>query len=248
MAEMQWLTFKKGVFCALRPPLWHLLALRVAPAIEHIPALSRFSFQTVVDVGGNRGQFAAIARRLFPIAQIYSFEPLAGPATSFINALGRDGKIRLFNNAIGPVAGSAPIYVTTRDDSSSLLKPGAAQSEIFGVQTERVDQITVRRLSDCLSNAELQAPALLKVDVQGGELDVLEGSADLIARFDAIYVECSYLQLYEGQPLYADIARWADGHGFRLAGVYNQHVDAQRGPVQADFLFLRAERSTGAGK
>jgi FkbM family methyltransferase len=240
---MQWLTLKKGIFCALRPPLWPLLALKVAPAIEHVAALSRFSFQTVVDIGANRGQFSAIARRLFPAAQIYSFEPLPGPAASFSKAFARDSRIRLFNNAIGPVSGSASIYVTTRDDSSSLLKPGAAQSEIFGVRTERVDQIAVRRLSECVSGGDLRAPALLKIDVQGGELDVLEGSADLIAGFDAIYVECSYLQLYEKQPLYADIARWTDKHGFSLAGVYNQHVDALRGPVQADFLFLKADSS-----
>jgi len=30
-----------------------------------------------------------------------------------------------------------------------------------------------------------------------------------------------------------------DGHGFHLAGVYNQHVDAIHGPIQADFLFAR---------
>jgi FkbM family methyltransferase len=237
---MQWLTIRKGIFCALRPRLWPLLAMRVAPAIEHVAALSRFSFQTIVDVGANRGQFAAISRRLFPVSQIYSFEPLRGPATTFSRALASDSRIRLFNNAVGATSGSAPIYVTTHDDSSSLLKPGATQNEIFGVQTKRVDEITVRRLSECVTSADLKAPALLKIDVQGGELDVLEGSADLIECFDAIYVECSYLQLYVNQPLYADIARWADGHGFQLVGVYNQYVDPQHGPVQADFLFLKA--------
>ena len=92
---MQWLTVKKGLFCALRPALWPLLFRRIAPAIEHIGPLSRFSFQTVVDVGANRGQFAAVARRLFPAAKIYSFEPLAGPGVhtgqtaSFVSSAGR---------------------------------------------------------------------------------------------------------------------------------------------------------------
>lgn len=236
---MQWLTVRKGIFCAVRPHLWPLMRLRVAPAIEHAAALSRFSFETIVDVGANRGQFASISRRLFPASQIYSFEPLAGPAATFSKALGGDHRVRLFNNAIGAKAGSAPIYVTTHDDSSSLLKPGVAQQKVFGVQTQRMDEIAVRRLSECVSREDLTAPALLKIDVQGGELEVLKGSEDLIDCFDAIYVECSYLQLYENQPLYGDIARWVEEHGFQLAGVYNQYVDPKQGPIQADFLFRK---------
>jgi FkbM family methyltransferase len=240
---MHWLTIQKGIFCALRPQLWPFLALRLAPAIEHAAALSRFSFLTVVDVGANRGQFAAMARRLFPASQIYSFEPLSRPAATFTKALGKDDRVRLFNVAIGPTSGPAPIYVTTRDDSSSLLKPATTQHDIFGIETEHIDEIAVRRLSQCLKKEDLQAPALLKIDVQGGELNVLEGAVELIDSFDAIYVECSYLPLYENQPLYADIARWTDEHGFRLAGVYNQYVDSRHGPVQADFLFVKAGSS-----
>ena len=79
---MQWLTFKKGVFCALRPRLWRHLMQGVAPTIEHIPALSRFSFRTVVDVGANRGQFASMARMLFPAADIHSNLSMSLPGRS----------------------------------------------------------------------------------------------------------------------------------------------------------------------
>lgn len=240
---MQWQTIEKGIFCALRPQYWAHLRKGVAPAIEHIAALSRFDFRTVVDVGANRGQFATIARRLYPDAQIYSFEPLPGPAAIFRDVLAGDAAIQLFNTAIGAASGQAKIYVTTRDDSSSLLKPGTSQDEIFGVQTSRMDEVSVRRLAECVPPERLARPALLKIDVQGAELDVLQGAADMIDGFDAIYVECSYLQLYENQPLYADIAQWTDQHGFRLAGVYNQHTDPVKGPVQADFLFLNARAS-----
>jgi FkbM family methyltransferase len=238
---MQWLTIQKGLFCALRPQLWPLLRMGVAPAIEHSAALSRFSFRTIVDVGANRGQFAVISRRLFPGSQIYSFEPLEGPAEVFGRALQDDQRVQIFHNAIGETSGVASIYVTTRDDSSSLLKPDTAQQEIFGVRTQRMEKISVRRLSECLTREDLRAPALLKIDVQGGELDVLKGAEELIDCFDAVYVECSYVQLYEGQPLCGEVVRWLGERGFQLAGVYNQYVDSRRGPIQADFLFLKAK-------
>jgi FkbM family methyltransferase len=245
---MQWLTIKKGIFCALRPQLWPLLARRIAPAIEHIGPLSRFSFQTVIDVGANRGQFAAVARRLFPAARIYSFEPLTGPAAEFKKALGRDRGIQLFNNAVGPVSGSLPIYVTNKDDSSSLLKPSAMQGDIFGIKTEQMNHVTVRRLSECLTKEDIVAPALLKIDVQGSELDVLKGAHDLIDHFDAIYVECSFIQLYENQPLFGDIVEWTAPRGFQLVGVYNQCADPTHGPVQADFLFLKTRSAAASGR
>jgi FkbM family methyltransferase len=217
-----------------------MLSLRIAPAIEHVAPLSRFSFRTVVDVGANKGQFAAVARRLFPEAQIYSFEPLSDPAAQFARAFAEDSKTKLFTCALGPNSGTAPIYVTTRDDSSSLLKPGTAQSEIFGVQAARTDEVAVRRLSECVTAEAVESPALLKVDVQGGELDVLEGASDLIDKFDALYIECSFVELYDGQPLFGDVARTTEKFGFRLRGIYNQYCHPQYGPVQADFLFLKA--------
>lgn len=236
---MQWLTIRKGLFCALRPRLWSHLRRGVAPTIEHRDALSRFSFRTVVDVGANRGQFATFARDMFPSADIFSFEPLDGPARVFEAVLGNDGRVHLARNAIGARSGTTTIYVTTRDDSSSLLPPGRAQADIFGIQAIGTQEITIRRLNECIPSKALAGPALLKIDVQGAELEVLAGSADLIDDFDAIYVECSYLPMYDGQPLVPDITRWMDQHGFRLGGVYNQHTDPEHGPVQADFLFTR---------
>lgn len=236
---MQWLTLKKGAHCILRPRLWPQMLHGVAPAIEHSNALGRFAFRTVVDVGANRGQFATFARAMFPQAQIYSFEPLDAPARLFQRYLGQDDGVHLFDNAIGEHPGAKIFFVATSDDSSSLLRPTNAQNQIFGITVARTEQVLVRRLSECLAGRELQSPALLKIDVQGAELDVLRGSSDLLARFDVVYVECSYLPLYEGQPLLPEIARWMDGRGFHLAGVYNQHVDATLGPIQADFLFAR---------
>ena len=120
---MQWLTLRKGAYCAVHPRLWPQLAGGVAPAIEHTTALQRFAFRTVVDVGANRGQFAMLARALFPDAYIFAFEPLAAPAKLFRRYLDGDGRIHLFDNAIGERAGARTIFVATQDDSSSLLQP-----------------------------------------------------------------------------------------------------------------------------
>ncbi|MFX8747328.1 FkbM family methyltransferase, partial [Acinetobacter baumannii] len=90
---------------------------------------------------------------------------------------------------------------------------------------------------------DLATPALLKIDVQGGELDVLKGAESLLSSFAAIYVECSYVSLYEGQALASDVIAFLAERGFLIAGVFNQHEHWRIGPVQADFLFVRMESS-----
>ena len=44
-------------------------------------------------------------------------------------------------------------------------------------------------------------PVFVKIDVQGYELEVLKGCDDLIEHFRYLFIECSYIELYEGQAL-----------------------------------------------
>ncbi len=120
----------------------------VAAGVEHIGPLQQHAFQTVVDIGANRGQFSLLARELFPEARIVAFEPLPGPAATFQRVFSHDSRVRLHNLAIGPVSTRTMIHVSARDDSSSLLPIAEAQSRIFpGTQETGTADVKVRRLS-----------------------------------------------------------------------------------------------------
>lgn len=135
---------------------------------------------------------------------------------------------------------------TTRTDSSSLLALGAHQKAIFGVDESGEVLVPIKRLDACLSTP-LPRPALLKIEVQGFELEVLKGATDLLRHVDAVYVEASYVELYEGQALHQEIERFLTDAGFTLEGRYNTHVH-QGEPVQADLLFRRAPTASAAGR
>lgn len=77
---------------------------------------------------------------------------------------------------------------------------------------------------------------MLKIDVQGGELDVLRGGSKTLDRLTWVYVECSFRELYIGQPPADEVVEHLRGAGFRLAGL--GHVSYVGGEaIQADFLF-----------
>ena len=80
---------------------------------------------------------------------------------------------------------------------------------------------------------DLRAPALLKFDVQGFELAALAGCAALLDRFAAVYVECSFLPLYAGQPLADEVLAHLRDQGFGLRGVFNLTHDRSGRAVQA---------------
>ena len=83
----------------------------------------------------------------------------------------------------------------------------------------------------------LHPPALLKIDVQGYELEVLKGCADLLASFKYVLIEGSYVELYEGQALKDEIIQYLDLAGFEFVERQNLMRNKQHEPIQADFFF-----------
>jgi hypothetical protein len=147
--------------------------------------------------------------------------------------------VAIHNVAIGPRDETKEINVAAQDDSSSLLPIGAAQSQIFGTVLRRREAVRLLPLSKVIERTDVVAPALLKIDVQGFELEVLKGCDNLLDAFETIYLECSFIELYNGQAKAANVIDFLHERQFALGGVFNQCIDVRHGPVQADFLFRR---------
>jgi FkbM family methyltransferase len=225
---------------AARTPVYRRgILLNVFPSIEHTRALGGRTFATVVDVGANRGQFALFARKTFPTARVYLFEPLRNCGKLLNKLFGTDQAVAIHNVAIGPRDETKEINVAAQDDSSSLLPIGAEQSKIFGTVLRRREVVRILPLSKVIERTDIVAPALLKIDVQGFELEVLKGCDGLLDAFETIYVECSFIELYNGQAKAAKVIDFLHQRQFALGGVFNQCIDVRHGPVQADFLFRR---------
>lgn len=212
------------------------LRYRVAATAEHLTAIRYCAANTLIDVGSNKGQFSLAFRKLRPHARILAFEPLPEAADTYERVFGRDPLTELERVALASSGGSAQFHVADRTDSSSLLRPGKGQERAFGVHPASTIDVSVKRLDDCVDMGALEHPILLKVDVQGGELNVFEG-CDALTHVDFIYVELSFVELYEGQPLFQEVCDYLVNRGFTVAGIYNQVATAEFGPTQIDVLF-----------
>jgi FkbM family methyltransferase len=207
---------------------------RVVPSIELVPLLERIDADTVVDVGANVGQFTLLATMYLRPQNIIAFEPLTSPAETFRAAFADDDRITLHQCAIGRVESDSLMHVSKAIDSSSLLPITDLQTEAFpGTGEVATEMVKVRRLDSIISADDLAERSLLKIDVQGYELEVLKGCGPLLANFRWVIAESSFVELYEGQPLADELIAWLAENGLVLRGVTNTSG------VQADFLFER---------
>jgi hypothetical protein len=146
----------------------------------------------------------------------------------------------LRETAIGTKNGTEMIHVSGRDDSSSFLPITTLQEQMFPGTAEVGQQsVGVGPLREFVSAEDIGPPALLKLDVQGYELETLKGCEGLLHRFAYAYVECSFMELYAGQASATEVVDYLHRHGFVLKGVYNLAYDRKGAAVQGDFLFSR---------
>uniref|UniRef100_A1UBG5 Methyltransferase FkbM family n=1 Tax=Mycobacterium sp. (strain KMS) TaxID=189918 RepID=A1UBG5_MYCSK len=230
---------RKGLSFIGRPHfLRALIQHRVAAASEHLDAIRFCSANTLIDAGANKGQFSLAFRKVRPRARIIAFEPLPDAADTYERVFAGDRLTNLVRVALGSAGGTAHFHVADREDSSSLLQPGRGQERAFGVRPASRINVSVKRLDECVDVESLARPIFLKVDVQGGEIGVFDGCTSL-SQVDFIYVELSFVELYDNQPLFQEVYDYLVNRGFTVAGMYNQVTTAQFGPTQVDVLFKR---------
>lgn len=237
---------EKVMRLAVTPAYWPAVRSGVVPALEHAAVDFREDTAAVFDVGASRGQFALFALHRFPSAHVTCFEPLPD-ATQVLERVLPQERVSIHPVALGAERSERDLHVSALDDSSSLLPIGSRQLLAFpGTEETRTQRVAVGLLRDYL-NPEMSGSTLIKIDVQGFELAVLEGAGDALAQVDEIYVECSFVELYTGQPLIGEVVSRLREAAFELAGVYGV-VRARNGTcLQADCLFRRAWAQSAVG-
>jgi FkbM family methyltransferase len=149
---------------------------------------------------------------------VIGFEPLPDMgATRRI-----DPNVVMLNYFVGS-GGPATFHVTEFDPASSLLEPNSEFLSQFVslpvmCRTVSTDEVQTTRLDDVPEVGECD---YLKIDVQGGELDVLKGAQRLLENVIAVHCEVEFAPLYRGQPLFAEIDMRLRSIGFELIDLTN---------------------------
>lgn len=138
-----------------------------------------------LDIGANQGEFTVLAAQIMPAGKVIAFEPV----TKNVDKLRKNIEINGFRNvevvqvALGNSSDILPIYDTTNAFSDGSKHEGLQTLFPSEERSTIVEMITVRRLDDILGEKNLSRISLIKIDVEGAELFVLQGAKKTIERF-----------------------------------------------------------------
>jgi FkbM family methyltransferase len=183
-----------------------------------------FEPATIVDVGAHEGGWTAIASRVWPKAKPILIEP----NREKFKKLQRMGEVRC--ELLGAKTGQCVTF--------NLMETGSSVFE----ENSTVARITEKRQLSTLDSLGLpvRAPALLKIDAQGYELEILKGAPLSIPLFEAILLEVALIQVNRGAPLLDEVIAFMAQSGFVASEVLELHRRPLDGALsQIDVLFLK---------
>jgi hypothetical protein len=139
------------------------------------------------------------------------------------------------------------IHVAANSQSSSLLLMLDAHLQAAPESRyDREELVTIRRLDDIVKDYRRSDEAIfLRVDAQGFERNIIEGSRGTLGAVPLVQLECSFVRLYEGADLVESLIEHMRGLGYDPIDTFPVFYHRSNGHLmQPDILFLRRE---GAG-
>jgi FkbM family methyltransferase len=195
-------------------------------------------------VGANTGQYAKQIRDLGYKGQIISFEPLKSALVELRKAARQDTNWLIREHACGATNGVQAMNVSANSQSSSFLPMKTRHLQIYpGSEYVGTEVVPVRRLDSIFDDVVTpEAKTWLKMDVQGFEMQVLEGAAGILNRIDAIQTEVSLEPLYAGETTLGNILDFMESSGFVLVGIESYLSEPVTSHlVQVDCIFRGTE-------
>lgn len=212
------------------------LALTQTPFGLHVLQALGFRPKGILDIGAFEGAFARTARHFFAQSPILMLEAQPGKEVQLkaIAAQLPDVDYRIVLLGTETRADVAFHHVNAAINSSG--------SSLYEEQTRYprdTISLPMRRLDDVLAEMSGREFDLLKVDVQGAEIDVLRGGVRTLAGIVAIVIELSLLEYNKGAPLIGEVMRWLAEQGFALFDVFPVSRIPTGALLQVDGIFLR---------
>jgi FkbM family methyltransferase len=160
----------------------------------------------VFDVGANRGQFVEFLSQRVPNLQFFCFEPVPQAYEELTQKFAGESSITMLPYALSNTSGTASLTVTESDVGSSLLTPTAGQTSRWLSPVTHLEVQTMR-IDDFLKQHQISKIDLLKIDVQGFDLPVLESAGNFLSPnfIRNILIEVNFANFYEGQSSFGDI-------------------------------------------
>lgn len=119
--------------------------------------------------------------------------------------------------ALGEKNGTQTLYETMHPMCSSLYEPDTELMQKYfnleSAHTKTTHEIKVRSLDSFVDEHPIGPIDMVKIDVQGAELDIFKGGQTALKNTLAIVSEVEFIPLYKKQPLFGDVSAYLETQG-----------------------------------
>jgi len=193
----------------------------------------------IIDVGACFGEWTKNVRTVFPESTFIMIEPQMSQKSYLHEITSKYENVKLELSLVGE----------SEKDQVEFYEMGTGSS-LYWENTDYSRQKTVLKMEtvDSIIKKIYQTPnnCFLKLDVQGAEIDVLKGSAELLKKTEFILVEISTLNYSDKAPQFADVIIFLKDAGFVLFDIFDERRLENEVLYQTDMIF--AKESSGIRK
>jgi FkbM family methyltransferase len=204
----------------LQPPASHLRPIGEQASVLADLKARGFTPAVIFDIGAATGSWTAETAPIFPRAKFITVEP---------RATGLEPTVRA---AVGAAEGTA--VMTDWKTGSTLLPTTDTDSPKYSVPVTTLDRLA----------AQFGMPDLVKLDVEGFELEALKGADTLWGRTEVFVIEVS-LYRFSGRPMLHEIVPFMADHAYfvyDVAGFIRRPYDGA--VAMMDLCFSRTLRGS----
>ncbi len=190
---------------------------------------------TFIDIGANIGQHTVVAAHCVGVGgRVIAFEPQALVRARLLHNIALNHQqevVEVHGCALGRVRAAGNIYeLNDHNDGQSSLRPVTHTEPCEPVQIEALDGMEL--------GIDAQRGCVLKIDVEGGEIDVLEGATGFIRRVrpQALFIECADQHLRRFGYSSLDLQQWVRDHDYDLVGLVHGRWQPLNRAIDCDLL------------
>ena len=188
-----------------------------------------FKIETVYDIGAFKGEYTKALQRILPDSTFYLFE--ANPI--------HEGSLKTLHQ---------PYFIEVLSDiekNEKWYSIGGTGDSLYRENQDVYDSITpiirsTRTLDSLIEEHQLKLPDLIKLDVQGAEINVLRGGSKAVSNCSLICMEIPILNYNIGAPKVNEYLTYMESMGFIPIEVLEVHK-ASGVIIQLDIAFVRKD-------
>ncbi len=200
-------------------------------------ALQGFDPQVIVDVGANHGGWSREVSAVYKKARFFLIEPQEEMRPFLDHFCSQAAGSKWFAAGAGAEVGHMDLTVWNDYQGSAFLSPDV-EAMVPELRQRRVPIVTLDHL---ISSGELPTPDLIKIDVQGYEMEVLQGCMRSFGKTDMFIVETSLFHPLGRRPSFYRVLEFMEAYGYAVYDLLDFKYRGDGALAQIDVCFLRGQ-------